>query len=113
MSEVTDLGVKHDGTEDLGVMHGDPEVVQGPLMILVCTVREIEPSNIHPRPKKLLQHWHGSRSRTQSANNLSLGDASIIRKLLQYTFNINVCHFADNNSSLSASKISGPVNTES
>lgn len=74
-------------------MHSGPEVVECFLMILVGAMGEIEPSNIHPSPKKLLNHGHRTRSWTQSADNFSLANAAIIRKPLQDAFDVNVGHY--------------------
>jgi hypothetical protein len=38
---------------------------------------EIEASNVHASSEKLLEHGDGSRSRSQSANDLSLGDTPL------------------------------------
>ena len=57
-SRKMDLGVKHDGAENAGILHSSPEIVQGPLMILMAAMREIEASNIHPSPQQLLYHGY-------------------------------------------------------
>ena len=72
-----DLGIEHDSTEDAGVLHSNPEIVQGPLVVLVGAMGEIESSNVHASFEKLLEHGNGSRSRSQSANDLGLGDTPL------------------------------------
>lgn len=54
---------------------------------------EVEPSNVHPSPEKLLQHRHRIRRRSQSADNLSLRNAGIGGTLLQEPLNIYSRHF--------------------
>ena len=56
-----DLGIEHDSSEDVGVLHGNPEIVQGLLVVLVGAMGEIEASHVHASPEKLLQHGNGSR----------------------------------------------------
>lgn len=55
---MTDLCIKHNSTEDLSVVHGNLETVQGFLVILMSAMGEIEAGNIHPCSQKLLQHGH-------------------------------------------------------
>jgi len=72
-----DLGIEYDSREDVGVLHSNPEIVQGLLVVLVGAMGEIEASNVHASSEKLLEHGDGSRSRSQSANDLSLGDTPL------------------------------------
>lgn len=88
-----DLGIKHDGTEDLGINHSDPEVIKRLLMILMRAMREIESSNVHPGTEELLQHRNGTRSRAESADDLSLRNTTIAGQLLEDSFNVNVRHY--------------------
>lgn len=88
----TDLGVEHDGAENLSILHGDLEVLQSLLVILMRTMREIESRHIHSCPQQLLQHRHRPRSRPQRTHDLRLRHPTIARQLLQYPFYVDVRH---------------------
>lgn len=56
-----DLGIEHEGAENPSVVHGNPEIVEGLLVVLVGSVREIEAGDVHAGPQKLLEHGHRPR----------------------------------------------------
>ena len=87
-----DLSVEHDGTEDLSILHSDPEIIQSLLMILMSPVGEIKPGNIHPSPQKLLHHRNWPRRRSQRAHDLRLRNTPIVGKLLQYPLDVYIRH---------------------
>lgn len=59
--ETRDLGIEHEGAEDLSVVHGSAEVVEGLLVVVVSAMGEVKASNIHASPQQLLQHLHRPR----------------------------------------------------
>jgi len=68
-----DLGVKHDGAEDAGVVHGLPEVVERLLVVLVRAVGEVEARDVHAGSEQLLEHGDGAGGRAERADELGLG----------------------------------------
>jgi len=44
------LSVQHDSTGNASVLHGNPEIIKGMLMVNMSAMREVEASNIHPCP---------------------------------------------------------------
>jgi len=87
-------------------VHSNLEIVEGFLMIVVGAMGEVETSNVHPCPQKLLCHFHGTGSRTQSTHYFGLGNTAIIGQLLQDPFNVYVRH---SNSSSSPSSAATPL----
>jgi len=104
-----DLGIEHEGAENkrlhevewmredaenLSVVHGNPEIVEGLLVVLVGSVREIEAGDVHAGPQKLLEHGHRPRRRTESADDLRLWDTTIVGEFLQDSLYVDVRHFS-------------------
>jgi hypothetical protein len=94
----SDLGIEHEGAENLSVVHGNPEIVEGLLVVLVSAVREIEAGDVHAGPQKFLEHGHRSGCRTQRAHDLRLWDTTIVGELLQDSLYVDVGHFSIKNS---------------
>nr|GMD21580.1 hypothetical protein GW17_00044661 [Ipomoea batatas] len=67
------LGVEHDGADNTGVLHGLAEVVERFLVILVRSVGEVEPSDVHAGTEKLLRHRNRAGRRSERADDLRLG----------------------------------------
>lgn len=67
------LGIKHDGAENTGVFHSGPKVIEGFLVIIMRSMREVEASDVHACAQKLLDHRHRPGCRSKSANDLRLG----------------------------------------
>lgn len=61
-------------------------------MIFVGAMREVETSNVHPCPQKLLGHLYGSGSRTQRTHYFGLWNTPVIGQLLQDPFDVYVRH---------------------
>ena len=70
-TDLGSLGVQHDGTQTLRVQHGDSQVIQGLLVVLVRTVREVEARDAHSRSQELLQHLDRPRLWSESAYDLA------------------------------------------
>ena len=49
------LGVEHDCAHDARLAAGCPQVVQGGLVVLVASVREVKAGNVHATPQHLAQ----------------------------------------------------------
>lgn len=63
-------------------------------MVLVGTVGEVETSDVHTGPEKLLKHGNGARCGTQRANDLGLWDTTIVWEFLQNSLYVYVRHFS-------------------
>ena len=50
----TYLSIQHDSTENAGVVHGSPEIIEGPLVVIMSAVGKVEASDVHPCPQKPL-----------------------------------------------------------
>lgn len=67
-----DLCVEHDGAEDTSVEHSLTEIIESLLVVLMRSVREVKPSDVHASPEKLLDHLNGSGSGTNGTHDLRL-----------------------------------------
>nr|GLL32592.1 hypothetical protein GW17_00044661 [Ipomoea trifida] len=67
------LGVEHDGADNTGVLHSLAEIVERLLVILVRSVGEVEASDVHAGPEKLLSHRNRAGRRSERADDLRLG----------------------------------------
>lgn len=66
------LGVKHDGAEDTGVLHGHAEVVERLLVVGMGPVGEVESGDVHAGPEELLDHLNGPGGGAERADDLRL-----------------------------------------
>lgn len=69
---LTNLGIEHDGAKDASVEHSLTEVIESLLVVLMRSVREVKPSDVHASPEKLLHHLNGSGSGAKGAHDLRL-----------------------------------------
>ena len=58
------LGIEHDGGENLSVVHSNPEIVESLLMVLVSAMGEVEARDVHASPEKLFEHGNSTRRGT-------------------------------------------------
>ena len=84
------LSVQQHGTHDLGVGHSLTKVIEGLLMILVGSMREVKPSHIHSRLQQLLQHGHLPGFRAKGADDLGLRQRMWLRR--QQLLNVDLSH---------------------